>query len=86
MNTAELLKKEIASNLGFTKEDFITKVCNCIKSSGYYACYHGRDTHFNSGEFDSSSISIVLQWAREEGFKIEREVSCYGIPNYFITL
>ena len=86
MNTAELLKKEVANNLPFTKKDFIDKVCNAIRNNGYYACYHGRDTRFNGGEFDNTSISIVLQWAREEGFKVEREVSYYGIPNYFITL
>ena len=84
MGAADVLRKEVA--LPFTKKEFIDKVCENVRNNGYYAFFHGRVTSLWSNEFDNISCPIVLNWAKEEGFKVEREYNVYGVPNYYVTL
>ena len=86
MNTADLLRKEVVDKLPFTKKELIDKVVECVKRDGYYAFYWGRHTSRDMHEFGSDSIRIVKDWIREEGFRIETETSCYGVPNYYASL
>lgn len=86
MNTASLLRKEVVNKLPFTKQELINKVVEGIKSNGYYGFYWGRYTSSDMREFGSDSIHIVMDWIREEGFRIEREISVYGVPNYYASL
>jgi hypothetical protein len=86
MNTAELLKAEMANELPFTKQELIDKVCSCIKNNGYYAFFHGRSTSLKGNEFNNESIRIVEDWIREEGFRVKCERSYYGVPEYYVTL
>lgn len=86
MNTAEKLKQEVVNKLPFTKEELIAKVVEGIKSNGYYGFYWGRYTSKDMREFGSDSIHIVMDWIREEGFRIEKEISVYGVPSYYASL
>lgn len=86
MNAAELLRKEVTNKLPFTKAELIAKVVEGIKNNGYYGFYWGRYTSKDMREFGSDSIHIVMDWIREEGFRIEKEISVYGVPNYYASL
>lgn len=86
MNTADMLREEIVNKLPFTKKELIDKVVKGIKNNGYYAFYWGRYTSKDMVEFGSDSIHIVMDWIREEGFRIEKETSVYGVPNYYASL
>ena len=86
MNTADMLRKEIVNKLPFTKEELINKVAEGIRNNGYYGFYWGRYTSKDMREFGSDSIHIVMDWIREEGFRIEKETSVYGVPNYYASL
>lgn len=86
MNTADLLRKEVANKLPFTKKELINKVVECVKRDGYYAFYWGRHTSRDMHEFGSDSIHIVKNWIMEEGFRIEKETSFYGVPTYYASL
>lgn len=86
MNTAEKLRQEVVNKLPFTKEELIAQVVEGIKRNGYYGFYWGRSTSKDMREFGSDSIHIVMDWIREEGFRIEKETSVYGVPNYYASL
>jgi hypothetical protein len=86
MNTAEKLRQEVVNKLPFTKDELIAKVVEGIKNNGYYGFYWGRHTSKDMREFGSDSIHVVIDWIREEGFRIEKEISVYGVPNYYASL
>lgn len=86
MNTADLLRKEVANKLPFTKQELINKVVEGIKNNGYYGFYWGRYTSKDMREFGSDSIHLVIDWIKEEGFRVESERSVYGVPQYFASL
>ena len=86
MNASELLRQELISKLPFTKQELINKVVECVRRDGYYAFYWGRHTSRDMHEFSNDSIHIVKDWIREEGFRIESSRSCYGVPEYYVTL
>ena len=86
MNTADLLRKEVANKLPFTKQELINKVVEGIKNNGYYGFYWGRYTSKDMREFGSDSIHLVIDWIKEEGFRVESERSVYGVPQYIASL
>ena len=86
MNTAEKLRQEVVNKLPFTKEELIAKVVEGIKRNGYYGFTWGRSTSKDMREFSSDSIHIVMDWIREEGFRIEKETSVYGVSTYYASL
>ena len=86
MNAAERLKMEIVS---VKKEDFIQKVTESIRRQGYYSlCVDARrpKSSIESGFYTLTDIGVVLDWARFEGFRVERETTYYGQNAYFISL
>jgi hypothetical protein len=86
MTKADLLRKETIGKLPFTKQELINKVVEGIRTNGYYGFYWGRYTSKDMREFGSDSIHLVIDWIKEEGFRVERETSVYGVPTYYASL
>ena len=86
MNAADMLRKEMVSKFPFTKKELINKVVEGIRNNGYYGFYWGRYTSRDMREFGNDSIHVVMDWIREAGFRIEREVNVYGVPTYYASL
>jgi hypothetical protein len=90
MNTAEQLRQQLAEQIPFTRREFLDAVSKRIARQGYYSMGFGSSpTTKNSLEtasFKEAHRGVLTQWAKDAGFRVTREFSCYGVPSYFIEL
>lgn len=90
MKAAELLKKEIASNMPCTKDEFIKVLSRDIKTIGrstFICDRHIRETNLgcqHTAEFKHEEILCV--WAREEGFNVSYEHNGFGVRKMVFTI
>lgn len=90
MKAVELLKKEIASNMPCTKDEFIEALSKDIKTMGRsrFIC----DDHIRKTSLTCQHTAelrheeILCGWAVEEGFKVSYEHNGYGVRIMVFTI
>jgi len=86
MTAAEQLRKSITAEMPFTKEEFIARVMERIRDQGYYPIGISAGRSTLSGWLNERDFGVVSKWVKEEGFRLVRDVSCYGVVSYFVEL
>lgn len=91
MRAADMLRAEMAEDCPFTKQQFIDAASDSIRRQGYYG--FGLSSHWSPGwsltgspQIPGKYLRLVQRWCYEEGFMCKREVSYYGVPNYWVEL
>ena len=90
MKAAELLKKEIASNMPCTKDEFIEVLSKDIKTMGrsMFICDdHIRETKLTCQHTAELRHEDILRgWAKDEGFNVSYEHNGYGVRKMVFTI
>ncbi len=86
MTAAEQLRREITAEMPFTKEQFIKEVMDGIRSQGNYPIGISDGPSTLSGWINDRDFGIVSKWVKDEGFRLVRDISCYGVVSYFVEL
>lgn len=91
MNTAEMLRQELAKAFPFTEEEFVKFICNGIKSYGYGSliCDH----HINHDNIKYSCPTLQIKYeqtateiARRHGFRVYTRRNGYGVRSLCFSL
>lgn len=86
MTAAEQLRQSITATMPFTKEQFIERVMMRIKSQGYYPFGFSDGRSTLNGYINERDFGVIKKWLQEEGFRLVRNVSYYGVVSYFVEL
>lgn len=92
MTAAEKLRREMAQNVPFSKEEFIRVISERIKGSlSGRACFicdrHIKETQIKGGNtIRMNHEQAAIDFAREEGFNVSYDHNSYGVRYIVFTV
>lgn len=91
MNTAEMLRKEIANAFSFTEGDFVKFICNGIKSYGYSSLICDHHITHNNIKYSCPCLErkyeqTATEIARKHGFRVYTKRNGYGVKSLCFSL